>query len=106
MERSSNVVRLPDARDRLDHSDRETLDAILHFFTQGSSASYKDCEFTPKTMKEIRSEQEARETRSHAFVFPVSLWTVTDATERRAGRLIVIDVGKQRAFYYHPFKRS
>ena len=100
MERESNVVRFPDARDRLDSSDRETLETILHFFTR-ANVSYKDCEFTSKTMKQIRAEQQAGETQSYAFVYPVSFWTVTDSAERATGRLIVIDVGKQRAFYYH-----
>lgn len=105
MEHRSNIVQFPDIRQGLSTADRETLETILHFFTS-QDVSYQDCEYTPRTMREIRAEQEGTELRSNAFSFPVSRWSVTDQAESVTGQLIVVDVGHRRAFYYHGENRG
>lgn len=99
MERS-NVVAFPRAKARLDSYERETIETILYFFTQ-CEVSWRECELTTKPMERIRAEQEAPELRSHAFVYPVSRWPVEASNDQIIGHQIVIDLGKQRAFFYH-----
>lgn len=105
MARTNTAALRPSTKGALEYSEREVVEAILHFFTQ-TYVAYEDCEFTSKPAIQIRTElaaKDSHEIQSCAFMYPVSLVTVMPTAQRATGRLIVIDLGERRAFYYHPF---
>jgi len=101
----SNVIRFPSTDECISREEAEVVETILYFYTQQDIRA-SQCELTSKSLAQIRAEQEEQESRGHAFACPVSRFAVSGANELPVGQLIVIDLGRLRAFYFHAIQPS